>query len=68
MKRIKIKGEYIKLDQLLKLSGIADTGGGAKNWILEGNVLVNGVKEQRRGKKIRPGDVVETAGEIIRAE
>lgn len=56
---IKIDTEFIKLDSLLKLAGIAQTGGMAKNIIQDGMVKVNGEVDTRRGKKIRPGDVVE---------
>ena len=50
---VKIDTEYIKLDQLLKFSGLADTGGIAKEVIQNGEVFVNGEVETRRGKKIR---------------
>ena len=56
---IKIKTEWIKLDQLLKLANIAGSGGHAKILIQEGQVKVNGLAEYQRGKKIKPGDVVE---------
>ncbi len=56
--RIQIKTEYIKLDQLLKFSGIAETGGDAKDMILDGVVSVNGEPCTMRGRKIRPGDRV----------
>ncbi len=55
---IKIKTEYIKLDQLLKFSGIAETGADAKDMILDGIVSLNGKICTMRGKKIRPGDTV----------
>ena len=55
---IKISTEYIKLDQLLKFSGIAESGADAKDMILDGIVSVNGEVCEMRGKKIRPGDVV----------
>ena len=57
-KQIGIEGEYIKLDQLLKLGEIADSGGHAKLIILNGNVRVNGQTVVQRGKKIRAGDRV----------
>ena len=63
--RVCIATEYIKLDSLLKLSGIAQTGGHAKILIAEGEVSVNGVAETRRGRKIRPGDIVEYDGTKI---
>ena len=53
-----IHTEFIKLEQLLKLSGLTDTGGFAKELIQEGKVCVNGEICTMRGKKIRGGDVV----------
>ncbi len=58
---IKITTEFIKLDQLLKFSGIADTGADAKDMILDEIVRVNGEICTMRGKKIREGDVVDIA-------
>ena len=55
---IKITTEYIKLDQLLKFSGLADTGADAKDMILDEIVSVNGEVCTMRGKKIREGDIV----------
>ena len=55
---VKITTEFIKLDQLLKFSGIADNGAIAKEMILDGIVSVNEEECLMRGKKIRPGDVV----------
>jgi ribosome-associated protein len=60
---IEISEEYIKLDQLLKLSGISSSGAQAKHMVLDGKVLVNHEVEIRRGKKIRNGDIVEIEGE-----
>lgn len=56
---IKITTEYIKLDQLLKFSGIAENGADAKEMILDEIVSVNGEICTMRGKKLRPGDCVE---------
>lgn len=58
MDKIKIDGEFIKLDSLLKLSGIAQTGGHAKILIQNGQVKVNGEVCTMRGKKIREGDKI----------
>ena len=55
---LEIKGEFIRLDALLKFSGTAATGGEAKELILEGLITVNGETCTQRGKKIRPGDRV----------
>ncbi len=57
-----ISGNTIKLDQFLKLVGIAQTGGQAKLMIQGGDVLVNGMLETRRGRKLVLGDSV-TVGE-----
>ena len=62
MEKITINTEFIKLDQLLKYAGICGSGAEAKAWITEGRVRVNGAAEDRRGKKIRDGDVVEVEG------
>lgn len=48
----------IKLDQFLKLKGMAETGGQAKILIQSGSIQVNGVVETRRGRKLRSGDRV----------
>lgn len=55
---IKINTEFIKLDQLLKFSQVAESGGDAKEMVLSDMVFVNGELCSMRGKKIRPGDVV----------
>lgn len=62
---VEIKTEYIKLDQLLKYSGLVDTGSGAKDLILDGYVKVGGEIETRRGRKIYKGMKVEFNGEIV---
>ena len=58
METITITTEYIKLQDLLKLSAAVATGGEAKIVIQDGQVSVNGEVCTQRGKKIRPGDVV----------
>jgi conserved hypothetical protein len=70
IEKIAIKTEFTKLDQLLKFSGVADIGSEAKQMVLDGIVKVNGEVCTMRGKKIRPGDLVEITGEdiIIRLE
>lgn len=68
IKQIKISTEYIKLDQLLKFSGVSSTGSEAKAMILDGQVTVNGEICLMRGKKLREGDFAEIAAENIRLE
>ena len=56
--QINITTEYITLGQFLKLSRIISNGGDAKIFLMTTQVYVNGELEQRRGKKLRDGDVV----------
>ncbi len=58
----------IQLDQFLKLSGLVGTGGQAKLVIQGGQVLLNGVVEMRRKKKLQAGDKVTFAGETLIVE
>ena len=60
---IRIKDEYIKLGQALKLASLVGSGVEAKFVIEDGSVLVNGEVETGRGKKLRDGDVVSFQGE-----
>lgn len=50
---------FITLGVLLKITGLIDTGGQAKYFLMENKVLVNGVEDNRRGRKLYHGDVVE---------
>lgn len=56
--KVKISGDTIRLDQFLKWTGIAGTGGHAKALIQDGCVLVNGGIEIHRGRKLKTGDKV----------
>ena len=58
MEKIAIQTADIQLDQFLKLSGAVATGGAVKPLLLEGRILVNGVRETARRKKLFPGDTV----------
>ncbi|MBW5448808.1 S4 domain-containing protein YaaA [Cohnella sp. CFH 77786] len=62
MKKIGISTEYITLGQLLKLGDCIATGGEAKMFLQEKKVLVNGEPDNRRGRKLVPGDTVEVEG------
>lgn len=66
METIKIRDDFIKLGQALKLAGLVESGVDAKMEIQEGFVRVNGEVEVQRGKKIRPGDVIEYNGQKIK--
>lgn len=63
MREIQIRGETIRLGQLLKLCGLASSGAEAKALLLDGGARVNGEQETRRGRQLHPGDVVAVAGE-----
>ena len=63
---IKIKDEYIKLGQALKLAGIVEDGVEAKYAIQDGMVKVNGEVDLRRGRKIYEGDIITFQGEDIK--
>lgn len=63
--RFKIEGPFIELIQLLKATGIAETGGHAKYIVDEGEVVRNGEIEQRKRAKLIPGDRIEVHGSVI---
>lgn len=56
---------YITLNVLLKITGVIATGGMAKMFLEENQVLVNGEGENRRGRKLYPGDVVEVSNDTF---
>ncbi|CAK1221489.1 MULTISPECIES: S4 domain-containing protein YaaA [Fructobacillus] len=60
--RVAIKTAYITLAQLLKMENIIASGGQAKAFLAEQSVLLNGEEENRRGKKLYPGDQVDFQG------
>ena len=66
MDDVEIRGDTIRLGQLLKLSGIAGSGAEAKALLLEHGVTVNGEPEARRGRQLHRGDVVAVGDETVR--
>ena len=66
VQEVPIRGEVIRLGQLLKLAGVAGGGGEAKALLAGGGVLVNGEAESRRGRQLGPGDVVRAEGVELR--
>lgn len=68
MEIIKIRDEFIKLGQVIKLAGLVQSGVEAKLEIQEGMVKVNNEVELQRGKKIYSGDVIEYDGQLIKVE
>jgi len=65
VRSVKITGEYIKLDSLLKFASVTSTGGEAKMRIQEGEVTVNKEICTARGKKIKPGTIVRCNNDVI---
>lgn len=65
-KTFELSGEYIALCDLLKVCGVADSGGAAKHLVAEGGITVNGQQELRKTCKIRAGQLVSGAGFSIR--
>ena len=68
MEKILIHTEYIELQNVLKKSGIIFTGGEAKFFLKENVVYVNGEQENRRGRKLYPGDQVKVNNKIYLIE
>lgn len=60
-----VRGEYIQLDQLLKATGLCESGGAAHAAIAEGRVRVDAVVDTRKRAKLRPGQKVTFAGETV---
>lgn len=65
MRTITITTEYIRLQDLLKLGNLVETGGEAKERIQAGEARVNGEICTQRGKKLRPGDRVSFDGQEL---
>jgi ribosome-associated protein len=63
---IEIRGEMIRLGQLLKLAGIVDSGSEVKALLATERVLVNDAPEARRGRQLRPGDTVRVGPHELR--
>ena len=66
MRDVAIDGDMIRLGQFLKLADLIETGGEAKILIAAGDVTVNGEADTRRGRQLRPGDVVAVRGRTAR--
>jgi ribosome-associated protein len=65
-REIAIRGEMIRLGQLLKLADLAESGADAKLLLEDGLVTVNGEVEQRRGRQLHVGDRIAVEDEVVR--
>ena len=65
-REIKIRGDVIRLGELLKLAGVVATGGEAKLLLASTEVLVNGEPDNRRGRQLHPGDEIRVGDEHLR--
>lgn len=65
MKNVFINKEHVELFKILKFEGIASSGAEAKDMIAAGNILVNGLIEKQKRKKIVAGDTIQFNGEIF---
>lgn len=65
-REFELRGEVVRLGQLLKLAGVVDAGGEVKGLLATEPVLVNGEPEQRRGRQLHRGDTVQVRGEELR--
>jgi ribosome-associated protein len=63
---VAIRDDSIRLGQFLKLAGLAEDGGHAKELIETSAVTVNNEPETRRGRQLRPGDVVAVGSDQVR--
>ena len=66
MRDVAIRGDMIRLGQLLKLAGVVDSGGQLKALLADTDVLVNGELEDRRGRQLHRGDVVRVGDDELR--
>lgn len=65
MKQIKISTEFVTLGQFLKLANLIQTGGEAKFYLKENKVIVNGEEDNRRGRKLYSGNIVEVENQTF---
>ena len=68
MSKLKITTPYITLQQLLKIENVISSGGEAKYYLMEHEVFVNDELENRRGRKLYPGDIIKINNDIFEIE
>ncbi|MCR5350574.1 MAG: S4 domain-containing protein YaaA [Acholeplasmatales bacterium] len=68
MSKLKITTPYITLQQLLKIENVISSGGEAKYYLMDNEVFVNDELEQRRGRKLYPGDLIKVGKDTFEIE
>lgn len=63
--QIKITTEYITLGQFLKLADVIESGGEAKSYLASHEIKVDGISENRRGRKLRTNNIVELENKVF---
>lgn len=66
IEEISITSEFITLGQFLKLADIIASGGKAKDFLSSHQILIDGVLDVRRGRKLRPGNIIEAEGKTYK--
>ncbi len=64
VKNIRIKDEFVSLGQFLKICDLVGTGGEVKHFLIENEVSVNGIREDRRGRKLYDRDLIKINDEV----
>jgi ribosome-associated protein len=64
-RQVAIRGDMIRLGQLLKLADVVDSGGDVRDFLADEEILVNGEPEDRRGRQLHPGDVVTLTDAVL---
>lgn len=64
MKKIPISSEFITLGQLLKFADVIQSGGETKYFLAVNRILVNNQAENRRGRKLYPGDIIDIKSQL----
>ena len=65
-REVAIRGDMVRLGQLLKYAGVIDSGAEVKEFLATSTVRVNGEPETRRGRQLHPGDEVTVGDEVLR--
>lgn len=65
-KQVKINSEFITLGQFLKVVDLISSGGEAKSFLFDAKIIINGEKDNRRGRKLYKDDLIDINGNIYK--